>query len=162
MKQVELFCDGSSLGNPGAGGYCGILKFGQHEKIIGGGEKMTTNNRMELRGVIESLKYLKEPCEIILCSDSKYVCNGISEWLEKWVKKDFAQIKNSDLWKEFLEVSKPHTIKTHWIKGHSGHIQNERCDKIAKDWAMKYKQDSKNDTLVNKLKNNQTNDKKSK
>lgn len=142
MKQVELFCDGSSLGNPGSGGYCGILKFGQYEKIVGGGEKITTNNRMELRAVIESLKCLKEPCEITLYSDSKYVCDGISKWLENWIKKEFAQIKNPDLWKEFLKFSKPHRIKTCWIKGHNGHAQNERCDKIAKDWAMKYKQDN--------------------
>lgn len=139
MKSIKLFCDGSSLGNPGPGGYCGILRYGDKEKIIAGGEEMSTNNRMELKAVIESLKHLKEPCEIELYSDSKYVCDGIALWLKNWVKKNFDKVKNPDLWQEYLEVCKPHLIKTFWIKGHNGHIENERCDKIAKQWALKYK-----------------------
>ncbi|PAF43245.1 ribonuclease HI [Helicobacter sp. 11S02596-1] len=141
-KQIKLFCDGSSLGNPGPGGYCGILQYGENERIIRGGEKMTTNNRMELKAVNESLKCLKVPCEIAIYSDSKYVCDGIGVWLAGWVKKDFAKVKNPDLWQEYLALSAPHQIQTHWIKGHSGHIQNERCDKIAKEEALQYKKES--------------------
>lgn len=139
MKCIKLFCDGSSLGNPGPGGYCGILQYGDKEKIIAGGEEISTNNRMELKAVIESLKHLKEPCHIELYSDSKYVCDGISSWLENWVKKNFHMVKNRDLWQEYLQVCKPHQVKTFWIKGHNGHTENERCDQIAKQWALKYK-----------------------
>ncbi|PAF43348.1 ribonuclease HI [Helicobacter sp. 11S03491-1] len=140
MKQIKLFCDGSSLGNPGAGGYCGILQYGGIHKIVSGGEKITTNNRMELRAVIESLKCLKEPCKIELYSDSKYVCDGIMLWLKNWVKKNFLNIKNPDLWQEYLKFSKPHDIQAIWIKGHNGHAQNEKCDRIAKAEALKYKE----------------------
>lgn len=139
MKQVSLFCDGSSLGNPGAGGYCGILRYKGSEKIVRGGEAMTTNNRMELRAVIESLKVLKEPCEVELVSDSSYVVKGINEWLEGWVKKEFAKVKNPDLWREYIEVAKPHKVRALWVKGHAGHAENERCDTIAKQEAESYK-----------------------
>lgn len=139
MKQISLFCDGSSLGNPGAGGYCGILRYKGSEKIVRGGEAMTTNNRMELRAVIESLKVLKEPCEVELVSDSSYVVKGINEWLEGWVKKEFAKVKNPDLWREYIEVAKPHKVRAVWVKGHAGHAENERCDTIAKQEAESYK-----------------------
>lgn len=148
MKQIEIFCDGSSLGNPGFGGYCAILRYKMQEKIISGGELDTTNNRMELLAVIEALKALKEPCKIHLYSDSRYVCDGISQWIFNWVKKDFKDIKNPDLWQEFLTLSKPHQIQTFWIKGHSNHPENEKCDKIAKKeaWQLKeeYAKSSKN------------------
>lgn len=139
MKQISLFCDGSSLGNPGAGGYCGILRYKGSEKIVRGGEAMTTNNRMELRAVIESLKVLKEPCEVELVSDSSYVVRGINEWLAGWVKKEFAKVKNPDLWREYIEVAKPHKVRAVWVKGHAGHAENERCDTIAKQEAESYK-----------------------
>lgn len=139
MKQISLFCDGSSLGNPGAGGYCGILRYKGSEKIVRGGEAMTTNNRMELRAVIESLKVLKEPCEVELVSDSSYVVKGINEWLAGWVKKEFAKVKNPDLWREYIEVAKPHKVRAVWVKGHAGHAENERCDTIAKQEAESYK-----------------------
>lgn len=139
MKQISLFCDGSSLGNPGAGGYCGILHYKGSEKIVRGGEAMTTNNRMELRAVIESLKVLKEPCEVELVSDSSYVVKGINEWLAGWVKKEFAKVKNPDLWREYIEVAKPHKVRALWVKGHAGHAENERCDTIAKQEAESYK-----------------------
>lgn len=139
MKQISLFCDGSSLGNPGAGGYCGILRYKGSEKIVRGGEAMTTNNRMELRAVIESLKVLKEPCEVELVSDSSYVVKGINEWLAGWVKKEFAKVKNPDLWREYIEVAKPHKVRALWVKGHAGHAENERCDTIAKQEAESYK-----------------------
>ncbi len=139
MKHIYLFCDGSSLGNPGAGGYGTILRYKNTEKIISGGENPTTNNRMELRAVIEGLKALKEPCKVEIVSDSTYVVRGINEWLKGWVKKDFAKVKNPDLWRQYLEVSKPHQIKAFWVKGHQGHAENERCDMIAKNEAEKLK-----------------------
>ena len=138
MKQVTLYCDGSSLGNPGAGGYCGILTFGKHQKIIKGGEPHTTNNRMELLAVIESLKALTEPCIVEVYSDSQYVCNGINEWLEKWVAKNFREVKNPDLWRAYIEVASPHTISAHWVKAHAGNPQNELCDTLAREMAHFY------------------------
>ncbi|WP_457560350.1 ribonuclease HI [Caminibacter sp.] len=135
MKKVEIFTDGSSLGNPGPGGWCAILRYKDKEKILRGNEKHTTNNRMELTAVIEALKALKFPCEVDLYSDSTYVLKGISEWLEGWIKKDFKNVKNPDLWKEYVKVSKNHKINVNWIRGHSGHKENEICDKIAKEEA---------------------------
>ena len=139
MKKIEIFTDGSSLGNPGAGGWCALLRYKGKEKIISGGEKHTTNNKMELTAVIEALKALKEPCEIELYSDSTYVLKGIDEWIDNWIKKNFKNVKNPELWKEFLEISKPHKIHINWVKGHSGHKENEICDKIAKKEALKRK-----------------------
>ena len=135
MKKVYLFSDGSSLGNPGPGGYCAILRYGDYEKIIKGGEELTTNNRMELKGVIEGLKALKEPCEVEVVTDSSYVAKAINKWLNGWVRKDFKNVKNIDLWREYLQASRPHKIKAVWVRGHSGHKENERCDKIAKQMA---------------------------
>jgi len=139
MKQVHLYSDGSSLGNPGFGGYCSILKFGKHEKIIKGAKENATNNQMELKAVIEGLKALKEPCEVIITSDSSYVVNAINEWLKNWIKKNFKGVKNPELWKEFLEVSKPHKLKAIWVKGHDGHKENEICDTIAREEATRLK-----------------------
>jgi len=139
MKQVHLFSDGSSLGNPGAGGYCAILKYGDAQKIVKGSQKDTTNNRMELKAVIEGLKVLKEPCEVVITSDSNYVVKAINEWLNNWIKKNFKGVKNIDLWEEYLEVSKKHKIKALWVKGHDGHEENELCDKIAKEEATRIK-----------------------
>ena len=137
-KQIILYSDGSSLGNPGPGGYGGILRFKDKEKIYSGGEAHTTNNRMELRGVIEGLKLLKEPCKVTIYSDSSYVINAINEWLKGWMAKDFKKVKNDDLWKEYMQVAKDHEIKGYWIKGHDGHKENELCDRIAKEEAQKY------------------------
>ncbi len=139
MKLIYLFSDGSSLGNPGPGGYGTILKYKNSEKIISGGEANTTNNRMELKGVIEGLRALKEPCCVQIVSDSSYVVKGINEWLQNWIKKDFNKIKNPDLWREYVKVSKPHEVKASWVKGHAGHEENEKCDKIAKKEAEKFK-----------------------
>ena len=139
MKKVEVFTDGSSLGNPGPGGWCAILRYKDREKVLKGGEEHTTNNRMELKAVIEALKALKFPCIVDLYCDSTYVLKGIDEWLENWIKKDFKKVKNEDLWKEFIRVSKGHIINVNWVKGHSGHRENEICDKIAKEEALKYK-----------------------
>jgi len=139
MKKVHLFSDGSSLGNPGTGGYCAILRYKGKEKIIKGSQKEATNNQMELKAVIEGLKQLKEPCMVEIVSDSSYVVKGINEWLEGWIKKDFKKVKNEDLWREYIEVSKPHQVKAIWVRGHDGHEENERCDKIAKQEAMSIK-----------------------
>ena len=139
MKRVTLFCDGSALGNPGPGGYGAILRYGSKEKEIVGGEAHTTNNRMELLAVIEGLRALKEPCEVEVVSDSSYVTKGISEWLDGWIKKDFKKVKNVDLWKEYIEVSKPHKVKTTWVRGHNGHPENERCDTLAREEAQRQK-----------------------
>ena len=136
MKKVTLFSDGSALGNPGPGGYGTILQYGNKEKIISGGEIHTTNNRMELSGVIEGLKALKEPCEVEIVSDSSYVVKAINEWLISWIKRDFKKVKNIDLWHEYLNVSKPHKIKATWVRGHNGHEENERCDELAKKEAL--------------------------
>ncbi len=139
MKKIEIFTDGSSLGNPGPGGWCALLRYKGFEKILSGGEEHTTNNRMELKAVIEALKALKEPCEIELFADSTYVLKGINEWLEGWIKKNFKNVKNVDLWKEYINVSKNHKININWVKGHSGHRENEICDKIAHKEASKRK-----------------------
>lgn len=139
MKKITLFSDGSALGNPGPGGYGTILRYGTKEKEIVGGEAYTTNNRMELLGVIEGLKALKEPCEVEIISDSSYVTKGINEWLKNWIKKDFKKVKNVDLWKEYIEVSKPHKIYAIWVRGHNGHIENERCDLLAREEAQRQK-----------------------
>lgn len=142
MKAITLFSDGSALGNPGPGGYGTIVRYGEHEKILSGGEAHTTNNRMELRGVIEGLKALKEPCYVEVISDSSYVVKGINEWLENWVKRNFAKVKNPDLWKDYLESAKGHQIKATWVKGHAGHEENERCDDLARAQAEKMKEEN--------------------
>ncbi|MCD6190330.1 MAG: ribonuclease HI [Sulfurimonas sp.] len=139
MKKITLFSDGSALGNPGPGGYGVILRFGESERELSGAYEHTTNNRMELLGVIEGLRALKEPCEVDVISDSSYVVKGINEWLSNWIKKDFKKVKNPDLWRDYIEVSKPHKINAIWVRGHDGHIENERCDKLAYDEAQKMK-----------------------
>jgi len=139
VKKITLFSDGSALGNPGPGGYGTILVYKGKEKILSGGETHTTNNRMELKGAIEGLKALREPCEVEIISDSSYVVKGINEWLSGWIKRDFKKVKNIDLWKEYIEISKPHKVKATWVRGHNGHPENERCDELAKNEALKEK-----------------------
>ena len=136
VKKITLFSDGSALGNPGPGGYGVVLRYGDKEKELSGYEPHTTNNRMELKGVIEGLKALKEPCDVDIVSDSSYVVKGINEWLEGWIKRDFKKVKNPDLWREYIEVAKPHKIHAIWVRGHDGHAENERCDKLARDAAQ--------------------------
>lgn len=141
-KKIKLYSDGSSLGNPGPGGWGTILEFNGHEKELSGGNPYTTNNQMELQGVIEGLKALKEPCFVELYSDSKYVVQAINEWLTNWIKNNWRTagkqpVKNLELWQEYLEVSKLHTVQANWVKGHAGHPQNERCDILAKNEAEK-------------------------
>jgi ribonuclease HI len=137
---VYIFSDGSSLGNPGNGGYCAILKYKGNKKIIKGNQPGATNNQMELLAVIKALEKLKEPCNVELVSDSNYVVKGINEWLENWIKKDFKGVKNPDLWRRYIEVAKPHKVNAIWVRGHNGHEENEECDKIAREEAQKLKE----------------------
>lgn len=137
MKLVEIFTDGACSGNPGAGGWGAILRCEGYEKEISGGAAHTTNNRMELMGVISALKALKYPCRVILTTDSKYVVDGITKnwaksWRAKgWKKSDGKPALNPDLWGELLELLEVHDVEFRWIKGHAGHAENERCDTLA-------------------------------
>ncbi|MEY4504224.1 MAG: hypothetical protein RL154_517 [Pseudomonadota bacterium] len=139
MKEITIFADGSCLGNPGPGGWAAILRYKDSEKVISGGEAHSTNNRMELTAAIEAIKLLKEPCKVLLVSDSEYVGKAINEWLKGWEKKGFAKIKNPELWIEYANVARKHIVTAKWVKGHAGHPENERCDEIAKNEALKYK-----------------------
>ena len=139
-KEVTLYSDGSSLGNPGPGGYGGILDYRGHRKEYAGGEPHTTNNRMELRAVIEGLKLLQEPCKVRVVTDSSYVARAINEWLEGWQKRNFKKVKNPDLWEEYLRVAAPHRVRAEWVRGHAGHPENERCDELARHEAEKQKE----------------------
>ncbi|MBR2916813.1 MAG: ribonuclease HI [Clostridia bacterium] len=137
MKKVEIYTDGACSGNPGPGGYGVILRYGEIEKELSGGEENTTNNRMELTAAIVGLSALKEPCRVTLYSDSKYLIDAIEQgWVYKWKengwmrnKKEKAQ--NPDLWKELLTLLEEHEVNLVWVKGHDGHSENERCDKLA-------------------------------
>ncbi|TRY32436.1 ribonuclease HI [Aliiglaciecola sp. M165] len=140
MKQVQIFTDGSCLGNPGPGGYGAVLVFNRHRKEISQGFKHTTNNRMELLATIEALKTLTEKCNVSLTTDSQYVKNGINQWIKNWKKNgwrtaDKKPVKNVDLWKQLDDAVSKHTISWHWVKGHSGHPENERCDDLAREAA---------------------------
>lgn len=144
MKNVELFTDGACSGNPGPGGWGAILRYKEHEKELSGGEAHTTNNRMELIGVIEGLKCLKEPCNVTLTSDSKYVCDAITKgWAKNWrkngwIKGDKTPAKNPELWEELLKLLDYHNVTVKWVKGHNGHPENERCDTLAVAAAAKF------------------------
>ena len=140
-KEITLYSDGSSLGNPGAGGWGVILEYNGHTKELSGALANSTNNQMELLAVIEGLKALKEPCSVEVVTDSSYVANAINEWLANWIKKDFKGVKNSELWREFVKLAKIHDVKATWVRGHSGHAQNERCDELAVNAAKKLKKE---------------------
>ncbi len=136
MKHVELFTDGACKGNPGPGGWGVLLRFSDTEKGLCGGEKHTTNNRMELMAAIEGLKALKEPCDVSLTTDSQYVRQGITQWLHGWKKNGWKTsakkpVKNDDLWRELDQQVARHTVKWFWVKGHSGHRENEMADQLA-------------------------------
>lgn len=137
LKRVEIFTDGACSGNPGAGGWGAVLRFGERERELSGGDPQTTNNRMELMGVIMSLSALKEPCEVVLTTDSKYVVDSITKgWVYGWQKKGWMRTatepaKNADLWKQLLPLLKQHDVTFHWVRGHAGHPENERCDSLA-------------------------------
>lgn len=138
MKQtVYIFTDGACSGNPGPGGYGAILKYGDHVREISGGEAETTNNRMELLGVITALEALKHPCEVILTTDSKYVVDSVTKgwargWKKNnWIKSDKKKALNVDLWDRLLNLLDIHNVTFNWVKGHAGHPENERCDELA-------------------------------
>ena len=149
MKSVELFTDGACSGNPGPGGWGAILRFGSAEKELSGGETETTNNRMELTAVIEGLSALKEPCIVKLTTDSKYVADGVTKgWAESWRKNGWRKADkkpalNPDLWEKLLDLLKIHQVEICWVKGHAGHTENERCDKLAVEFYTKLKENSK-------------------
>ena len=133
---IEIFTDGACRGNPGPGGWGALLRAGSHEKELWGGEAHTTNNRMEMTAVIESLKALKKPSDVTLTTDSQYVRKGITEWIEGWKRKNWQTaarkpVKNVDLWREIDALALLHTIDWRWVKGHSGHAENERVDDLA-------------------------------
>ena len=144
MKTVTIYTDGACSGNPGPGGWGAILQYGKAEKELSGSEPSTTNNRMELLGVITALETLKEPCSVDLYSDSKYVVDGITKgwakgWRKRgWKKADKSPALNPDLWAPLLEESEKHVIHYHWLKGHAGHPENERCDRMAVEQSKKY------------------------
>ena len=154
MKQVEIFTDGACSGNPGPGGWGAVLRYGSAEKELSGGAADTTNNRMELSAVIAALSALKEPCKVTLTSDSKYVIDAVTKgWAKKWQangwvkswrrngwrKSDKKPALNADLWEKLLALLEKHDVRFVWVKGHAGHPENERCDRLAVEQSMKYK-----------------------
>lgn len=141
--EVTIYADGSSLDNPGPGGWAAILVYKGVEKEFSGGEPESTNNRAELQAAITGLKALKRPCKVKVVSDSKYVVQGMSEWVHGWARRGWKTasgdpVKNRELWEALVEAAKPHQVKWEWVKGHAGHHYNERCDVLAKAEAEKF------------------------
>ncbi len=141
MPQVEIATDGACKGNPGPGGWGAVIRFGTKEKELSGGETLTTNNRMELTAAIRSLEALTKPCRVTLSTDSRYVMDGLTKWIHGWQKNgwrtaDRKPVKNAELWQQLLAASKSHRIEWLWVKGHAGHPDNERADRLASDAAM--------------------------
>ena len=142
VARIEIFTDGACSGNPGIGGWGALLRYKDIEKELSGGEENTTNNRMELTAVIEALKALKTTCNITIYTDSKYVMSGITEWLENWKKNGWktsnkkSEVKNIDLWMQLDKLIKQHEIRWVWVKGHNGHLENERVDTLARQEVM--------------------------
>jgi ribonuclease HI len=141
MKSVLIHTDGACLGNPGPGGWGALLRHGDTERELAGGEPDTTNNRMELLGAISALEALKAPCEVVLYTDSQYVQKGIGEWLPNWIRRGWKTaagdpVKNQDLWQRLQAAAKPHKVQWRWVKGHAGDPDNERVDKLARDAAI--------------------------
>ena len=138
LPEVVIYTDGACRGNPGPGGWGALLRSGQHEKSLNGFESRTTNNRMELMAAIMALRELKQPCRVQLWTDSEYLRRGITEWIHNWVKRGWKTagkqpVKNAELWRELLEETRRHRIDWHWVKGHSGHPDNERADALANE-----------------------------
>ncbi|UZK66065.1 ribonuclease HI [Sphingomonas sp. M1-B02] len=141
LPHVEIATDGACKGNPGRGGWGVLLRMGGVEKELSGGEAHTTNNRMELMAAIQGLNALKRPCRVTLSTDSRYVMDGLTKWIHGWLKNgwrtsDKKPVKNAELWQELLAASKPHRVEWVWVKGHAGHPDNERADKLASDAAV--------------------------
>jgi ribonuclease HI len=140
LKQVEIFTDGACKGNPGPGGWGALIRYGDHEKEISGGDPDTTNNRMELMAAIQALNILIEPCKVTLFTDSKYVSDGITKWVAGWQRNGWKNaskqpVRNADLWHDLIEAAARHKIDWQWVKGHNGHDGNERADTLASDAA---------------------------
>jgi len=144
---VTLFCDGSCLGNPGPGGWAALLRVvkagAPHEKMLAGGERHTTNNRMELTAAIEGLKALTRPCRVVVVTDSNYVVKGMTEWTKGWVKRGWKNsqgkpVENRDLWELLLSTAAPHDHRWQWVRGHDGHVENERVDAAARAEAERF------------------------
>ena len=141
MKHVEIFTDGACKGNPGPGGWGAILRMGAHEKELSGGERATTNNRMELLAAIRALEALRTPCAVTLFTDSRYVIDGMTQWLAGWKRRGWVNaakkpVANADLWQALDEAAARHEVSWRWVRGHSGHKENERADRLASDAAM--------------------------
>lgn len=137
MSSVTIFTDGACLGNPGPGGWAALLRAGERERMLSGGETHTTNNRMEMMAAIVALETLKRPCEVALTTDSRYLKHGIEEWLPRWRANGWQTsarkpVKNQDLWQRLESAAQAHSIRWHWVKGHSGHDENERVDQAAR------------------------------
>ena len=145
MKEIKIYTDGECSGNPGPGGWGAVLEYGEHKKELSGGEKDTTNNKMELTAVIKALSALKEPCKVILTTDSKYVCDSVTKgWVYSWQKNNWRKADkkpalNIELWEQLLPLLETHQVEFVWVKGHAGHPQNERCDALAVAQSEKYK-----------------------
>jgi ribonuclease HI len=144
MKHIEIYTDGACSGNPGPGGWGAILRFDGKEKELNGGEAETTNNRMELMAAISALRALKEPCKVDLYTDSSYVRDGIGKWMIGWKRNgwktaDKKPVKNAELWQMLDDARKPHDVAWHWIKGHSGHPENERANELARAGLQPFK-----------------------
>lgn len=136
LTQVELFTDGACKGNPGPGGWGALIRAGSHEKELSGGEKLTTNNRMELMAAIEGLNALTRPCHVTLSTDSNYVKDGITKWIHGWQRNgwrtaDKKPVKNVELWQALQQATQRHQVEWRWVKGHAGHPENERADRLA-------------------------------
>ena len=141
LPLVEVATDGACKGNPGPGGWGAVLRFGSTEKELSGGERLTTNNRMEMTAAIKALTALTRPCRVRLSTDSRYVMDGMTKWMQGWLKNswrtaDKKPVKNADLWQALWAAAKPHRIEWIWVKGHAGHPDNERADKLASDAAV--------------------------
>ncbi|MFZ5796129.1 MAG: ribonuclease HI [Sphingomonas sp.] len=141
LTKVEIATDGACKGNPGPGGWGALIRAGGTEKELSGGEALTTNNRMELMAAIEGLNALKRPCHVMLSTDSRYVMDGLTKWIKGWQKNGWKTaarqpVKNADLWQALLDAAKPHRVEWTWVKGHAGHPDNERADRLASDAAM--------------------------
>jgi ribonuclease HI len=140
MSEVEAFTDGACLGNPGPGGWAALLRAKGCERMIAGGDPATTNNRMELMAAIGALEALKRPCQVVLTTDSRYVMQGIEQWMPKWVANgwrtaDKKPVKNQDLWQRLSAAVATHQVRWQWVRGHNGHAENERVDQAAREQA---------------------------